>query len=414
MPRGYTVSDKEIIEQFKATVQNSLPFSLKVNKNLAYLADLIEERTSKSMSVSTLRRIFQNSNKIMPSLFTLDVLSMTIGYKDWNDFLKKKINLSEKEHTEILLTIKHEGYNNLSDIVDIIERFAFSKHLNEIALALIEKAVEKQDFEVLSRIFDLPHIFRIVEDYQTTHYFILQVGLILRNSALIEKLAPVYARHPVAQKMYIERFIDEEKLNGYYGVMLEHYHRHKTSPNDLMFYHTLMYQRDVENNIKNSPHLDFLINHKNTDAILPYLKMRRIAMLLIYYNQNEEQSRLLTEEIPAILDLTNSDLKLFIVLIFAQLIFQKCNYRITEKVLHLVNIEDFLSGKHTRDILTLRNFNILKIYIAYISYQNGKIEEARKIFSSFNKFYRSGFSLKQYEQHYNIVAKLLEESAAKN
>jgi hypothetical protein len=77
-------------------------------------------------------------------------------------------------------------------------------------------------------------------------YYIGQaMGLLLRSHAtLADALIRPLAAKPNAQRYFVEWFVDEDYLGGYYGRLLDAYHTHKQEqPEDRLFYFSLKYRQ---------------------------------------------------------------------------------------------------------------------------------------------------------------------------
>jgi hypothetical protein len=410
MPKGVYIQDAKVMERFRTVVQDVLPYSLKINKNILKLAELIFSTTHYSVSVSTLKRLFLYPDETTPSLFTLDVICKTIGFAGWSDFLEKENQIADFEHYQIISMAHHRGYNGFEEFKEIISRFSVSNHKYEITLVLVELAVAKKDIDTLSKLFDIPKVFDVIE-YNTLHYYFIQeLGLIFRNSNLIADLIPYYTQHPVAQVCYIERFVDEDNLNGYYGEMIEHYHKHKKNLEAQLFYHCLMCQRDIQNGISNSPHFDFLIHFRETEPVHPIPKIRRLALLIVYFGNNKEIVDILMDEIPVLTANQNQDMCLLLALIYCQIVFITKDQSALKKMLDYVN---FKPTHHTQNINMLRNANLLKIYEAYVLLSDAKPQEAKSKLSTFNQLHQCPKKYNLHNRDYDIVKTMINEELAK-
>lgn len=58
-------------------------------RDLAYLGDLIEEKSRVRLSISTLKRLWRNDLQQIPHPSTLDALVSILDFKDWQDFKKQ-------------------------------------------------------------------------------------------------------------------------------------------------------------------------------------------------------------------------------------------------------------------------------------------------------------------------------------
>ncbi|MEI8085682.1 MAG: hypothetical protein WCG93_05655 [Paludibacter sp.] len=410
MPKGVFIQDEKVMERFRTVVQDSIPFSLKVNKNISKLAQLIFEKTRNPISESTLKRLFLYPDTTIPSLYTLDTVCQAIGFADWNDFTKKENPVTDFEHLEIITMVRQNGYRDFDEFSQIISRFADTPNKYEVTLALLQVALAKKDIETLSQLFDIPNIFDLIDYNSAQFYFTQELGLNFRNSPLLKDLILIYAKHPVAQESYIERFVDEDHLNGYYGELLEHYHKHKRNLEAQLFFHCLMCQRDIENGILKSPHFDFLIHFRETEPVHPIPKMRRLALLIVYFSNDKEIVDSLLDEIPVYIANENQDLCLFVTLIFCQIVFINKDQYALKRMFQYMN---FTTNHYTQNINMLRYANLLKIYEAYVLLGDGKLQEAKSKLSSFNPLHQCPKTYNLHNKNYEIVSKMISDEISK-
>lgn len=56
-------------------------------------------------------------------------------------------------------------------------------------------------------------------------YFWEYFGILFRNDDIIYELITYWAKDPVGQTAYCEFFVDVDNLKGYYGAVMEEYHK---------------------------------------------------------------------------------------------------------------------------------------------------------------------------------------------
>ncbi|MFZ4799569.1 MAG: hypothetical protein ACOYMA_18890 [Bacteroidia bacterium] len=415
MPKGLNIENKELLLLFQKTVESSLPFSLKINKNFGSFSSLIYDKTGNYISVSTLRRIFQYNSKSMPTLYTMDTICKALDYGNWQAFLDCAYINHEEEHYEILSSLRYNGYENTEEFMRIFNDFVYTDFKYDITLALIKAAVRKADIPVLSTIFELPVVFDapFSERKMRRHlYFTEEIGMIFRNDKqLIQKLIPYYAKSKYAQINYIERFVDEEELNGYFGDMLEVYHKHKTTLEATLFYHSLMCQRDFNNGDYESEHLPFLINFKETEPVYFIPKIRRIALLIVhYYATDKAKVEELLSEIPNTIHPEFENCNTYCAFNFSKLVFPLRDHTLIKRYLTYFNQS---TDKHYSNVYAKRNMNLLKIYEAYLLCCDGSPDLADQKLNSYNHLYSFPNSQKLTNTHIDIIRRLIQSEKRK-
>jgi hypothetical protein len=77
------------IHELKKQIENRLKRKMKTPNDFIFLSGVIWERTHETMSPTTLKRLWgyiEGADETRGS--TLDILSRSLGYLDWDDFLK--------------------------------------------------------------------------------------------------------------------------------------------------------------------------------------------------------------------------------------------------------------------------------------------------------------------------------------
>lgn len=415
MPKGIRIKDRSILDLFRKTVESTLSFSLKINKNFGQFSSLIYDKTGNYISVSTLRRIFQYKSNTTPTLFTLDTICKAIDYTDWQAFEECTYINHEEEHYEMLTNLRYNGYQDADEFMRIFNDFVHTEFCYDITLALVQAAVRKADLPVLSKLFELPVIFDndISERRKRKHlYFTQELGMTLRNNKnLIYKLIPIYGRSEFAYKNYIERFVDEEELNGYYGDLLEEYHKHKTNLEANLFYHCLMCQRDFENDDYASEHLRFLIDFKETEPVYFIPKIRRLALLIVhYYSTDKAKVEELLAQIPHTIHPEYESCNAYCAVKFSQLVFPLRDHNLLKRYMVYFNQP---ADKHYSNVFVKRNMNLLKIYEAYMFFCDGNLDLAEQKLNSYSPLYFFPNTHKLTKTHFEVTRRLIQSERRK-
>jgi len=104
------LSEHDYIDKCKRLIECCLKWAesseLK-NRDYEYLSELIFDKTRISISISTLKRIWQNNKLRIPHVSTLNALARFLDYDNWNDFKNKaKSEINPVSETEIRVTPK--------------------------------------------------------------------------------------------------------------------------------------------------------------------------------------------------------------------------------------------------------------------------------------------------------------------
>lgn len=404
MPRGIEVKDPVLMNRFKLYVEQNLKMSVTVNKNYPLISDIIFKKTGQYISVSTLKRTFDDKNSTKPSKYTLNAIAMTAGLISWDEFIRQEKKQMTLKQLGYILSLKHFGYSDWNEFKAIISEFSDPDHRYAVMEQLVECAVRQGDTESLINMLDLPGIWLNVDENFRGFVFFSAVGMQLRNTKIIDRLIPVYARHPNAQSCFVEAFIDEEYLNGYYGDLLKEYIKHKKSQEAQLFYHCLMCQRDIENGIMDSEHYHFLITFRKTEPIFCFPLVRRLALLTIKYIDDKELVNQLVDEVLFELSGYSRHNLYQSILKYCYLVFTVHDAYPIRRILELSGIDtSFQFNNHMSNWAT----NCLRIYEAYYLASIGKKTEARSILDNYSPFTIYYYFTKKFDTHKRYVERIL-------
>lgn len=126
----------------------------------------------------------------------------------------------------------------LNHVVELCERFGHHEAIFPFLNNLIHLAFQWNDTVFLKKVFDLPKIYTHSEHDILNIYYIGQtIGTSLREYPHATDLIEAYGRSATAQRYFIEWFVDEDYLDGYYGKLLDEYAKYiQCSESAKLFY----------------------------------------------------------------------------------------------------------------------------------------------------------------------------------
>jgi len=372
MPKGVQNTNPEILEKLRIKVSQSLVFSLNSNKSFDLLSNVIFEQTGAMLSNSTLRRVFQYDCDNHPTKGTLDLICKTIGYRDWGNFLEREGNNFHPDLSQLITMFKLQGIGNQAETWQILEKHTGHPEFFTLLDAVAQLAIANRDMEFLSKIFDLESAFSVKRNPLPIIYFIHKLVIGLNQSGLMPGLIDKYGANPMAQAHLIESFVDEDNMNGYFYDLLQVYYQFKTTPEARLFFHCLMYQRAIENNMETYPHLEFIRQFSSTLPVHHLPMGRRYAILLLETNDREDEKEDILNKTRRLFHTLNDIARITTALYMVKLLFLKRKDELIEKVLSLAP-EISGAGMNIDD---LTNINQIKIYRAYVLFKKKKKEDA--------------------------------------
>ncbi len=404
MPKGLHRIDLVILERFRAKVAQTLNLSLNSNKNYDYFSKFIFQKTHVQVSPSTLRRVFQYDSHHIPTKSTLDLVSQSIGFVNWNDFIEKEQTLSQYDLSQLISAIQLGGNPDQEQITKQIVKFKNCSNLFNLLEVIVQAAIAKRDIKLLSELFDLPDIFTLEQDSLKIYFFVHNLVSRLNQAGLMSELIPYYGASTKAQVFLVEWYVDEDNLNGYYYDLLQEYHKHKTNLEAQLFYNCLMYQHAILKDQSTQPWLDSIRDFVETEPVHPIPKARRLGTLMLETEPNAPIDELLMQEVSTFFEQLNEDDKIVTALKMIRLLFIKRRANLITFVLrfvpNIIGIE--------KNIWARININQLRIYRAYSYLSTSEKENAKKELEQFDSFLVNNFIHNIIMNDYNSVVKLID------
>ncbi|MBW6483055.1 MAG: hypothetical protein K0B10_08325 [Vicingaceae bacterium] len=195
------------------------------------------------------------------------------------------------------LLTKYDGFNNAL-LKEIANEYEDERKLNLLKLA-VSYALHQYDKAVV-QVFDLA-----LNEFERQSLMV-HIGYQIRlDKKLQEEVFPQFVKTENGRKFFIERWINEEHLNGFYGKGLEQYLQIVTEPQDVIFANALLYYNAFLN--KNTAECEkraAIIKNIETksNSIHPFVMGRKYMTLLLEEHRiNKKYSKTIKEEIEQLL-----------------------------------------------------------------------------------------------------------------
>lgn len=403
MPKGVQNANPVRLERLRAKVAQSLAFSLNSNKSYNLLSNIIFEQTGAMLSNSTLRRVFQYDSENHPTKSTLDLICKCIGFHDWDDYIEKERNHSQNDLSQVISILKLQGIKDHALTKQIIKTYSDNPDFFILMDTVVQVAIKSHDVPFLKELFDLPGVFDRERDPTDIFYFTHSLVMDLNQSGLMPKLINAYGKSPLAHVYIVECYVDEDNLNGYYYDLLQVYQQYKKTPQSLLFYNCLMYQRAIEHSLPKNPWADFVLNFDETILIHHIPGGRRLAILLLEANGKEE---IITATLKKTRDLfhnLNEEQKINAALYMVKLLFHSRNNELIHEILSYA--QDINSrNKHIWDRI---NINQIKIYRAYSLFIKKDKTNALHKLNEFNPVFVDAFIHNHIMHDFQVISDLI-------
>lgn len=195
------------------------------------------------------------------------------------------------------LLTKHNGFNKAL-LKEIANEYEDERKLNLLKLA-VSYALNQYDKAVV-QVFDLA-----LNEFERQSLMV-HIGYQIRlDKKLQDEVFPQFVKTENGRKYFIERWINEEHLNEFYGKGLKQYLQIVTEPQDVIFANALLYYNAFLNNntaeCKKRATIIKNIETKNSN-IHPFVIGRKYMTLLLEEHRiNKKYSKTIKEEIEQLL-----------------------------------------------------------------------------------------------------------------
>lgn len=278
--------------QLLIDVQKKSNITVTTIRDVKYLKEDLDAVTNKPLGFNTLRRLFGFLDKTVPSLATLNTLSIYLGFSSFSSYKNNQSNYSEWYFQQTLLRMQRQSKIGTEEIIKINIGLLDEKNIVYLAYFL-SFHVEKNNLHILDVIFK--HVdFKHITGTQF-HKFSTTISLSLSN--IPEKKAlPIYEslmHYDTFRNNIPLLYIDYTNLNSRYYKILNIIERNAANDSDLFFVSLMKFYKYFYS--ENSDYQDIEI-FKPTDFSIFHsvLKGRFYGYCIL---QSQKVSRKLKKEI---------------------------------------------------------------------------------------------------------------------
>lgn len=220
MPKSVQISEEE-----RAFLRTSIEekFNVKINSanDCAIVSEIIFKEVNILISYNTLRRFFKIlPNSTFPSLYTVNLLSRLIGFKDFIALRAYRFNLNRDfihENLHLLDVADEIDENILKEVFPLLNE-AHWENIYQIR-SLIDLFIKKGRIELISLFLkieidenDLEKLYKYYVAFQPIH-----TAAKLSNNALIGFIKDHINESKIIQQVLLQLYVEEDCLDVYYG-----------------------------------------------------------------------------------------------------------------------------------------------------------------------------------------------------
>lgn len=406
---------------------------IRYSKDCEALAYSINKISADRISATTLKRLLGFAKSIeQPRLFTLDLIATYVGYNDWSSLLAiiesaenvtipvsllhyKSTDNSESVHLlnhEISISLTTQSIN-INRVISLCNSHGTYAAIYPFVIEMIGIAAQQKNILFLKQVFDLPNIFiRRISNTLQLYYVGQSIGIMMRrNPDLAEELIETFAANKKAQQFFIEWFVDEDYLLGYYGKLLDNYHlNRKRKIQDRLFYFALKYSQALqEGNIIKSKNWYKKIKNLKLPAQVHEIPAARYFGIMLAEDKKTEN--LAASNLHKNLQQYLKE-KDYVKAIGFTLFLSKELFR-SKKTDFLITVINDFEKHHEKTLKTLSSHldiiteNELNIYLAYTYHIQGNKKKANECFKNIEPNLFDPFMYQQMHKDYISVSEML-------
>ena len=223
MPAAIAISQNEQ-EWIKQYLQEIYNVSVLDTFDCATLSDAILKSKGKTISCSTLRRLFNLvANTNSQSKFVLNTLAIAVGFKNWEAFKIHVAGFDVNVINQNIQVYKGGFPNSRKLILETIINLPITTWIGGYQLqSIINIAIANKDFELLDVVVHIPFDIenQAIYEHLVIAFQTLYFQSVKGNSDIISFVERNIAKSTVLQKCLLQAYVDERFLNGFFGSWL--------------------------------------------------------------------------------------------------------------------------------------------------------------------------------------------------
>lgn len=403
------------INKIKSEIESIFGRRVQSRPDCEQISRDVLEKTGRSISYNTIRRLFNLSTSSYSSKIsdtTLNILANYCGYPSLHELLlgRGKTDVSVEHIYKELQFFIDNNKICLIRFEQTINNYSKSNNLYFYLVQTVQIALNLDDVQFLSKLFEQDYLFT-KNNYLSTHlyFMILELGAQLRNKSYKNELWRIWSGQKYGRSFYFELFVDMDDLIKSHYNGLEYYKNKNSSNEESLFANSLLYFRSAM--LSQSKNSDLLWKElskiKITTEIHPIPVARFFTAKLIHEKMNGvDSSKTLKRIINYEKDLKNNSVEwkstiFFTVWILEGLVVTK-NYRTAMKFISKTT-ESKIKNNSYYNQGSIERF---RIYSGITYARLGLTVAAKKQFEKINPNQFHSFS-KRYDALYYFALKHL-------
>lgn len=366
---------EEHLNYLRELITNRFSKPVATTNDCKLLEDAILLAIHQRLSLDTISRLFGiKKSSSSPSIFTLNTLSVYVGYSSWEELTKSYAEQNILYQKAILFAVIQNTIS-LDELFIALKSGSKSVVLYETINQIILCKTQQKDEAFFKRLFELEVVFEFSESFKYSIYHTIHLlgSLCEQHDWLSEIAIGHYHNVPYASNYFVEWLVVPHQQ--YYLPLLEHYYQNNKPGAD--FYHLIHCTHFAETH-----QWEFFLEQYNKigKPTNNLLEMRWLGVQL--YNNKQFENGLHQEKLVAkILQHPCNNAKDSGDRVSS--IFMICNYLyLIEAYQTIITLVEINAGKYSSILgyWAELNYNQLKVYYAISLVKKDRKEEAVAVF----------------------------------
>lgn len=210
-----------MIEELKKEIE--LNFGKKINTrgDCEELSEIIYQNTHKDINYNTLRRLFGLAKSTTPRKYTLDLLSIYVGFESYNDFIKRYNTIDDWRDWENIFD--YLDNQSTDDIIELLSRERRKgRDFNNILITVCRELIIRKNYKGFKKLICQDWLAFKNREYNHIIRLGNSVGTLLRKENIPADVQISFLQSANYRDSIYKIYIDYSSFNGGYGFQVDY------------------------------------------------------------------------------------------------------------------------------------------------------------------------------------------------
>ena len=368
-----------MIEELKKEIELNFGRKILSRGDCEELSELIYQNTYKDINYNTLRRLFGLAKGTTPRKYTLDLLSVYVGYQSYNDFLKRYNTIDDwRDWENVFDYLDNQSTDELIELLSSERRKG--RDFNNIIITVCREFMIRKKYESFLKLINQPWLAFKNREYNHVIMLGNSIGTLMRKEEIPQAVQLNFLHSQNYLDIIYKIYIDYSSFKNYYGKQIDYVYANlkKFDPETQIFTTALKILKET---MLNGIEFGRLLENKVpkiSQSLHPILIGRIYSLKLTFSKNNEILNRRILRE-------------------FEDLIL-KNPQRISEYLYEVMNtafyFNDFvlfeciyklIQNKNINPLFWYHNYHyvMIRLIIIYYYLHLGELQKAKQLFTNF-------------------------------